>query len=352
MFKKLLVALDHSATAEQALAPAAAIACALGARVDVALVHEQPALAALRHSAWNEEQAVVERRYLERITLQLQDDGVAQARYALLEGDVVTALTERARDIDADLIVMTSHGRTGFNRALLGSVADCLVRKSSVPVLMIRHPDALAHPPEATPLFNRILVPLDGSAYSMEALAPAAALARCNRASLVLLRVVEPVPLFSLPAVEDVTSGVAPACATSIQDIVATEAICAAAREELAVVAARLADDGIGAVEAQVVVAPRVAPAIADFAEARHMALIAMSTHGRGASRWLIGSVADEVLRSSRLPVLFAHPARAHAEAQQERSDGRANTSHTVDHGAPRAFAPGDEKTLSTHPTR
>lgn len=309
MFRNVLVPLDHSATAEGALHPAADIARALGAHIDIALVHEQPVLAGLRRSAWNAEQAANEERYLAHIVNVLTTTELVPASYALLEGDVIDALCDRAASVSAGLIVMTSHGRTGFNRARLGSVADGIIRKSTVPVLMIRHPDALTHPPTGAHVLDRILVPLDGSTLSHAALDPALALASCHATQVVLLHVVEPVPMFSVPAVEDIASGVAPMVPTSIQDTAATETLCAAARAELETLVEALAKTRGVRIEAHVVVATHVAAAIADYATVGNFGVIAMATRGRGASRWLIGSVADEVLQSTRSPMLFVRPA-------------------------------------------
>ena len=96
----------------------------------------------------------------------------------------------RAREIDADLIVMTSHGRTGLSRMWLGSVADGLIRHSRVPVLLLRPIDAAAPRPFAHGLYKHILVPFDGSAASEEVLPAALALAKCGSARISLLRVV------------------------------------------------------------------------------------------------------------------------------------------------------------------
>jgi nucleotide-binding universal stress UspA family protein len=103
-------------------------------------------------------------------------------------GDAAPCIVEEARLRQADLIAMTTHGRTGPGRWLLGSVAESVVAKSSVPVLLER----AWHPIRREPLLvdqPRLLVPLDGSSFAEAALEPAAKLAIDLGARRVLLRV-------------------------------------------------------------------------------------------------------------------------------------------------------------------
>jgi nucleotide-binding universal stress UspA family protein len=116
-----------------------------------------------------------------------------------MRGGVVEMICQRAHDVDADLIVMTSHGRTGLSRMWLGSVADGVIRRSSVPVLLLR-PVENENRHAAAHVFKKILVPLDGSAVGADALPPAQALAHLSGARLVLLRVVQPVPMILVDA--------------------------------------------------------------------------------------------------------------------------------------------------------
>ena len=88
MIQSLLVPLDHSAFAEEALVPAAALARTLGARLDIVLVHQQPKLANLRRSSWNNEQRLEAGRYLDHIATRLVTHGVEHCTYAVLEGDI------------------------------------------------------------------------------------------------------------------------------------------------------------------------------------------------------------------------------------------------------------------------
>lgn len=142
-------------------------------------------------------------------------------------------------------------------------------------------------------------------------LAAASALASCSGARVSLLRVVQPVPLLSAAA--GVPLGY---IAPTFVDDPATQSFAEAADRELAEVAARLRDEHGLVVETHVVVEAGVAGAILDFARTHDADVIAMSTHGRGVSRLLLGSVADKVLRGGGLPLLAYRPARTVRSAE------------------------------------
>jgi nucleotide-binding universal stress UspA family protein len=301
MFRKLLVPLDRSALAEQALGPAAAIARASHAEVDVVLVHQPLPFGGFGDAPRNAEQVTDENKYLEATAADLLSGASVRTTFEVLYGAPVEMICSRAQDVGADLVVMTSHGRTGLSRAWLGSVADGVVRRSDVPVLMLR-PKTRKTARMAPRPFNHVLVPLDGSAMALEALASAGALARCSDARITLLRVVQPVPAVI------VNSGLLFVHPLSIPDDVSTARLVDEAKQELADVRRTLTDAGRATVESHVVVADRVARAILDFARGHSVDVIAMATHGRGMSRLVVGSVADKVLRACGLPVLLYRP--------------------------------------------
>jgi nucleotide-binding universal stress UspA family protein len=319
MFKRLLVPLDRSSFAECALNPAVTIARASQAEIDFVLVHRPRPLAGVPDVQWHAQQLGGKERYLETIADEICTGAGIPTSHAVLTGDVAEMICERADETEADLIVMTSHGRTGFDRAWVGSVADAVLRKAAVPVLMVK-PDLERHdglyevgfsPPK---LFERILVPLDGSPLSTEVLSSAAALARCADGRLVLLQVIQPVPLFVAEA------GIPFAYPPPVQDNMTTELLAKDARESLIETAATLAESGMANAEVHVITAPNVAQAIIDFAHENRIDAVAMSTHGRGFSRLLIGSVADKVLRASGLPILLRRPAAKRAQSKLARA--------------------------------
>jgi nucleotide-binding universal stress UspA family protein len=185
-----------------------------------------------------------------------------------------------------------------------------VIRQASKPVLVLRAADG--HVPRGTRLFNRIVVTLDGSALASDILDPVSELARCTWARLFLLRIVPPVPLVTADIVA--TWAIQPAPG---QDEAATKQLVHEAYEQLNAVAHDLAGQGLRDVETHVVVEARPARAILDFARKQEADLIAMATHGRGASRLLVGSVADKVLRASDVPVLLRRPLAIPLEPNQ-----------------------------------
>jgi nucleotide-binding universal stress UspA family protein len=303
MFRKILVPLDGSANAEQAIPVAIAIARGARAAIDLLRVHQPlqiqvvKAFQELEHANWHAENEALD--ILAEETRRTVDVPVT---HAVLSGDPATVICSRALDEGSDLVVMTSHGRTGFSRAWLGSVADAVVRRAAVPVLMLRSAEAFDEHARTAPRFGRILVPLDGSSTAAMVLEPAAALARSGDATLVLLRVVQPVPMASVPPMGFAGGAV-------VEDEAATHLLARQAKGDLETAARELAELGVTAVERHVIVEPGVGRAILDFANRHRVDLIAMTSHGRGASRLVIGSIADKLLRGSSLPILLRRPA-------------------------------------------
>jgi nucleotide-binding universal stress UspA family protein len=304
MFRKILVPLDHSLFAEQALGQASAIARASRGELDLTLVHEPLPMGGLGDAPWHAEQWESEQRYLLSTAEELSDWTGVPVTTALVQGPLVESICKRAWEVEADLIAMTTHGRTGFSRVWLGSVADGVVRHSRIPVLLLRPFKGTFERFAPRCLVKHILVPLDGSEFAEDALLSAAALADSARASITLLRVVLPVPIASmdagLPFVHPNT--------TSAHDDLATWRAVDHARRSIEQTVRRLNEEGVDSVVAEVVVAHSAALGIVEFAQRHDVDVIAMSTHGRGVSRLFLGSVADKVIRGSEIPILVHRP--------------------------------------------
>jgi nucleotide-binding universal stress UspA family protein len=199
------------------------------------------------------------------------------------------------------MIVMGTHGRTGLRRIIVGSVADAVVRRATIPVLLLR-PSGGASPARTLPLpFRRILVPIDDSPQSRLIFDAVAAVAERGVTELLLLRVVTPVP-----SVMDATFPYG--YVSGPPDDTATRYLVSAADHELTGAAVDLGERTRCDVGPHVIVARHAAPAIVGFAKQYGADLIAMTTHGRGASRLLMGGVAKRVLRDAGLPVLVVRP--------------------------------------------
>jgi nucleotide-binding universal stress UspA family protein len=206
-----------------------------------------------------------------------------------VEGAIVPdRIVEAASDADADLIVMGTHGRTGLNRMLMGSVAEDVVRASPCPVLTIR--GASEEPPSTR--ISRILVPVDFSDGSNLAVAHARDLALTYGARIDLLHVVEEVLYPSTYGVEPVE--------LPTDEVVANveNALAGLAREEIGIEHV--------VVEARVGYAPAT---IREYADERESDLIVIATHGRsGLDRVLMGSVTENVVRRATQPVFVVKP--------------------------------------------
>lgn len=234
--------------------------------------------------------------YMARVQGELREQGY-KVKVQTLEGDVASVVCQVAEQENADLIAMTTHGRSGIPNLLLGSVADRVVRTARQPVFLVRpQREAKPHIP-----LQRFLVPLDGSELAELALPQAIKLAKANRGEIWLLQAVE----FPEYWGEEYVG------AQTMPGLISTDEQEAIAREYLAGVAEKLEAEGIS-VHTVVTVGHAVA-AIANAAAENEVDLIVMSTHGRtGLSRWVFGSVAEKVVRSAECPVLLI---RAREEA-------------------------------------
>ncbi len=142
MYNRILVPLDGSETAEGVLPHAKALAFSEGAEIILLRVAVNPALEFSFSDPAVAESAVRDlelqsRAYLAEIEKALESDGF-QVKKVIGSGAVAETILRTSEEYDVDAIVMSTHGRTGPARWLLGSVADRVVRSSSIPVLLIR----------------------------------------------------------------------------------------------------------------------------------------------------------------------------------------------------------------------
>ena len=299
MYTRILVPLDGTPVAEGAIEVAICTAAASRAAIDLVLVHEAVAASATEVAPWNQDRRVTEWEYLDRISRKTSSRTYSHVTHAMLSGDPATKICKRACDVHADLIIMESRTRTGVARALLGSVADKVLQHTGVPVLMLRSKEAdKPHTTNARP-FERILVPVDGSEQSFRVLQSVSDLAHSYNSHIIIIRIVEPVPL----PIADV--GPFFALSPSTIDLDATALVRDRALHETERVVDYLERLGNTRIEAHVLTKPSVRSAIAEFAAQNSIDAIAMAVHGRGASRIVVGAIADTVLRRSTLPLLF-----------------------------------------------
>ena len=299
MYRTIIVPLDGSPFAERAIATAVAIAQHSRAELALVRVHEAYVYETTDYSRVDDHSRRDQEEYLARIAERVESMHGIQPRRALLDGVVALAISEFASSVDEPLIVMSTHGRTGFSRFWLGSVADALIRFLSAPVLMLRHQSGEHGDALAAHRFDNVLVALDGSDVAEIALRHAAALASPFGAKITLLRVVAPAPA-------PVALYAAPYAAPPLESFDETlEPRVGDAYEYLHAVASRVrADDSNLSVRNDVRVSESPAHAILEATAAHDADTIAIVTHGRGLSRLLVASVADKLLRAGPDAVL------------------------------------------------
>jgi nucleotide-binding universal stress UspA family protein len=303
MYRTVFVPLDGSSFAEDALPMALAIARRADALLHVAHVHvpvaslytgnDLAADAPLDLQVWEQEHV-----YLQEIVKRLKRVSRLRVTSTLLDGPIAESLAEQAVAAEADLIVMTTHGRGPLSRFWLGSVADKLVRLAPMPLLLVRPTDGAPNLSEE-PLPRHILIPLDGSELAEQILEPALALGRLADADYTLMGVIESarVPDYAIAGhmwEEQRDMAVTPQ-ETKIQNY-------------LDGVAERLRGRSLH-VKAHVILNKPTAAAILEEARRHSRGLIALATHGRrGFKRMLLGSIADKVIRGAAPPVLVHRP--------------------------------------------
>jgi nucleotide-binding universal stress UspA family protein len=214
-----------------------------------------------------------------------QEHGALEIHEAKRKGFAAgEVILDYAAEIDADLIVMGTHGRRGAARLLLGSVAAEVVRRAKCPVMTLGHRED----PKAIEAIERVLVPVDFSEHSHAAIRYAEELALQYEAGLQLLHVVEvpTYPYFYVPPEEEYVESRKDSAAQALNELasqlLSTEVACSTHVEN-----------------------GRAASEITRFSEKHGSDLLVITTHGlSGLDRLLMGSTAEEVLSRVSIPVL------------------------------------------------
>lgn len=280
MFRRIIVPLDGSSVAETAVGLASRFAEKAGGKVILLQVQTGRRADGREHAL----------EYLRT---------VASARSApwlsfvcqVGAGDAATEILNAATEAGADLIALTTRGRSGLARSVLGSVADRVIRDAAVPVLAISI-QALQEKAPPIEKLARVVVPLDGSALAEQAITLGARLSRSLGARLMLARIVPPPHAPELEALrpEGARPPYTSARAASDADAYLKEA---AARHKLS--------------EDEVDLKVHVGWPVADLATlAAGDGLIVMSSRGlSGFNRLVMGSVASGLLKEARSPIMF-----------------------------------------------
>ena len=312
MYRNMLVPVDGSALAESAFAYARELAGRLGANVTVLhVVDPRESTSLPMHQAYASHSAEAVKRRMSDIRERLgvkPDAEAPQVRGEVVTGRAPDEILRYARDKGIDLMVMSTHGRTGIRRWVLGSVADEVLRQATVPVLLVR-PDMAGRGQLEKWTDISVIVPLDGSALAESVLPHVQALAQRvgkEMLNVLLLMVCEP------PPTPPVAGPEIPFDWQKLMD--ENWAACrSTTMQYLEGIENHLKQTGLN-VRSEVIeqLKASVADEIVDYAGKVPFGLIVMATHGRtGVGRWAYGSVAQKVLTGSLNPILMVRPEAA-----------------------------------------
>jgi nucleotide-binding universal stress UspA family protein len=299
MFRNFVVPLDGSELAERALPYAVRLARAGQGRISLVRVALAPPSMNVDGAGWERDQLEAvdaAEHYLGAIAEKLADQVPVET--VVPYGRPAVQILDQVRHLEADGVVMATHGRTGLARLLYGSVAETVLAESGVPVLLVHARPGQPAEPAFDPMAGRLVVPLDGSMFAEAAvelafdfLGPAG--------ELVLVSVIQ-APDHIL---QDERGRVLAYLDQEAEDRTRE------ARTYLEDVARRLRQKDS---DIHVSVDVRMGEpdtGILEAATERFADLIIMATHGRtGLSRMTVGSVAGNVLRKGGTPLLLVRP--------------------------------------------
>lgn len=204
---------------------------------------------------------------------------------AVVKGEPSEAILEYADDHDVDVITMGTHGRTGLNRYIAGSVTERVVRLADVPVLTVRATDQSQLVGE----YDEVLIPTDGSEPAAMAIDHGLAIAQKTGARIHAVNIVD---------VGDVA--VSPNYTPPTEVIEHLESEGEAATDRIATQARARGLDAITEVREGF-----PASDLLDYADEHDIDLITMGTTGRtGLNRYLLGSTTERIIRHAEIPVL------------------------------------------------
>ena len=294
MFDHILVPLDGSSLAECVLPHAMAVARACGAQVTLLRVLERPQAAGPTRSVdpldWHIRKAEA-RAYLDGLSARLQEAGL-RTESTLLEGQAAERIVEFVRGHDVNLIVLSSHGRSGLSDWNVSSIVQKIILRAYVPVMIVR-----AYQPVAGDLtglrYRHMLIPLDGSQRAECALPLATTLSRSHGSELLLVHVVSrPEMVCRAPPTQEDTELVNRL--TERNRLEATRCL-----ENLR---SRLPLD----VQTRVLVSDNTAATLHRLVEQENVDLVVLSAHGcSGRTEWPYGSLVVNFIAYGTTPLLI-----------------------------------------------
>jgi nucleotide-binding universal stress UspA family protein len=293
MYQRVLVPLDGSPLAEEIVPLAARLSRGFNIPVHLLTVIPHDAVAAVSAAGPEVRQQASQNAhdYLRAVAERVRRSvSPGHVQMSVTMAPVAEAIVQEAERVPATLIALSSHGRSGLTRMLVGSVAHKVLHATTAPVFLYTpREDGPVRQPEA---LTTLIVPLDGSALAEQALPHAAALASALQLSVVLVRVTSTLADLAADGFHEVTQ--------VLIDELEQEAV-----DYLDQQVSTLRQQGLTAVDRRHLTGS-AARQILDVARATPHSGIAMCTHGRsGVQRWALGSVADQVVSHVAVPVLI-----------------------------------------------
>lgn len=281
LYSKILVPLDGSELAERVVAPALHLAESMNSAVTLLTVithkpNEDPGLLAKAVQTGAFEADL----YLRSVKKKFMP-ALVTIETAVITGKPENAIIQFAQENAFDLIVMSTHGRSGISRWSFGRVAHKVLRRAPCPTVILRSEKEIK-----SQEFKRVLLPLDGSPLAERVLESAQIMADHLAVELLLMRVVEPGLFYGFG-----------------HDDAEIEQEQQQAQAYLAEVERNLKEQGIP-VTSHVAVG-QVADQIVDYAKAEAVDLIIVSSRGdSGFDAWMFGSVAEKVMKGAPCAIL------------------------------------------------
>jgi nucleotide-binding universal stress UspA family protein len=297
VFEIILVPLDGSELAERALPPAMSIARQQQGEIilpsipgyDMAILPVTAGYGVPPPDPAAEDSIEKVEHYLSGVLQEWAEPEIT-VRSKVLKGDQAGVILDTAAVEGVGLIVMTSHGYSGFTRWMLGSVTERVLRGAPCPVLLVRNADPI----------RKAVITLDGSRLAEEALQPGLEVAGLLGCQTTLFRVDQQEQLSSveLGLLEASSSEFCQELVRDNRDRVSYYLECLSERFSLP-----------GQDIETAVVKGKAAECILEYIDEQQIDLVSIATHGyTGLRRWVYGSVTEKVVRNANCAMLIVRP--------------------------------------------
>jgi nucleotide-binding universal stress UspA family protein len=309
MFNPILVPLDGSQLAECVLPHVAAMAQSFEAEITLLRILEKNQAGApaqlfdLLNWQINKTKAAL---YLEKMKVRMQESGL-RVRTMVLDGLVAEGITEYVQKQGMKLIILSSHGHSGLTQWGISSIAQKIILSAPTSLLIVRANQFGDRPGELVeaPVYQHILVPLDGSQRAENVLPIITRLAQFNKPQVHLVQVVQ-------------TPEMARQMPPAREDIDLANQMVARNMEEaghyLEQVKSRSSLEGI-AVQTHLMTSDNAAATLHQFGEQEHIDLVTFSAHGyTGNQQWPYGSMVNNFILYGKAPLLIVQDLPAKQE--------------------------------------